>query len=191
MHHRVLLQFHSNRSTRHAPIGKYEEWSPAATVVTTGGNVLIALLIQLAALDGRVVTVKPNFSSGPPNNGTFDCRAGDEPQLESTAVDGELRVDSHTRCGSGLQGSPGPRRCGSSPGQSTRPGWMHQSDCGQSGGQRRLLEGRGGLYISRKMRVLIQGKATGQACQRGPGRCGQVRAAWWQALGSEQGPSRP
>jgi histidinol-phosphate aminotransferase len=51
-----------NCETLSAAIGGYEGWLPAATVVTTGSNVLIALLIQLAALDGRVVTVTPNFS---------------------------------------------------------------------------------------------------------------------------------
>jgi histidinol-phosphate aminotransferase len=51
-----------NGETLSAAIGAYEGWPPAATVVTTGSNVLIALLIQLAALDGRVVTVKPNFA---------------------------------------------------------------------------------------------------------------------------------
>ena len=44
-----------------AAIAQYEGWSPSGVVVTTGSNVLIALLIQLAALDRRVVTVKPNF----------------------------------------------------------------------------------------------------------------------------------
>ncbi len=45
-----------------AVIARYEDWSPAGVVVTTGSNVLIALLIQLAALDRRVVTVTPNFA---------------------------------------------------------------------------------------------------------------------------------
>jgi histidinol-phosphate aminotransferase len=45
-----------------AAIAHYEGWSPSGVVVTTGSNVLIALLIQLAALDRRVVTVKPNFA---------------------------------------------------------------------------------------------------------------------------------
>jgi histidinol-phosphate aminotransferase len=45
-----------------AAIAKYEDWSPAGVVVTTGSNVLIPLLIQLAALDRRVVTVTPNFA---------------------------------------------------------------------------------------------------------------------------------
>ena len=43
-------------------IAQYEGWSPSGVVVTTGSNVLIALLIQLTALNGRVVTVKPNFA---------------------------------------------------------------------------------------------------------------------------------
>jgi histidinol-phosphate aminotransferase len=43
-------------------LARHEDWSPAGTVVTTGSNVLIALLIQLSALGGRVVTVTPNFA---------------------------------------------------------------------------------------------------------------------------------
>jgi len=44
-------------------MARHEGWSPEGTVVTTGSNVLIALLIQLSALGGgRVVTVKPNFA---------------------------------------------------------------------------------------------------------------------------------
>lgn len=43
-------------------IARHDGWTPAGTVVTTGSNVLIALLIQLCALGGRVVTVKPNFA---------------------------------------------------------------------------------------------------------------------------------
>lgn len=43
-------------------IATHDGWAPSGTVVTTGSNVLIALLIQLCALGGRVVTVKPNFA---------------------------------------------------------------------------------------------------------------------------------
>lgn len=43
-------------------IGAHEAWPASGVVVTTGSNVLISLLIQLAALDGRVLTVKPNFA---------------------------------------------------------------------------------------------------------------------------------
>ncbi len=44
-------------------MARHEGWSPEGTVVTTGSNVLIALLIQLSAMGGgRVVTVKPNFA---------------------------------------------------------------------------------------------------------------------------------
>jgi histidinol-phosphate aminotransferase len=51
-----------NSETLMAHIASYEGWSPAGTVVTTGSNVLISLLIQLTALGGSVVTVKPNFA---------------------------------------------------------------------------------------------------------------------------------
>lgn len=43
-------------------IGRHEGWPASGVIVTTGSNVLISLLIQLAALDGRVLTVKPNFA---------------------------------------------------------------------------------------------------------------------------------
>jgi histidinol-phosphate aminotransferase len=43
-------------------IGQHDGWEPSGIVVTTGSNVLISLLIQLTALDSRVVTVKPNFA---------------------------------------------------------------------------------------------------------------------------------
>lgn len=44
-------------------VARHEEWPADGTVVTTGSNVLISLLIQLSALGGgRVVTVKPNFA---------------------------------------------------------------------------------------------------------------------------------
>jgi histidinol-phosphate aminotransferase len=45
-----------------AAIARHHEWSAPGVVVTTGSNVLISLLIQLAALDRRVVTVTPNFA---------------------------------------------------------------------------------------------------------------------------------
>ncbi len=43
-------------------IARHDGWTAEGTVAATGSNVLIALLIQLAALGGRVVTVKPNFA---------------------------------------------------------------------------------------------------------------------------------
>ncbi|WP_066269006.1 pyridoxal phosphate-dependent aminotransferase [Hydrogenophaga palleronii] len=44
-------------------LARFEGWSPAGTVITTGSNVLISLLIQLSALGGgRVLTVTPNFA---------------------------------------------------------------------------------------------------------------------------------
>jgi histidinol-phosphate aminotransferase len=43
-------------------IGLHDGWAPSGIVLTTGSNVLISLLVQLSALDSRVVTVKPNFA---------------------------------------------------------------------------------------------------------------------------------
>lgn len=51
-----------NSETLAADIAHYERWPADSTVVTTGSNVLIALLIQLVALGGTVLTVKPNFA---------------------------------------------------------------------------------------------------------------------------------
>lgn len=43
-------------------IARHDGWEAAGVVATTGSNVLIALLTQLCAIGGRVVTVKPNFA---------------------------------------------------------------------------------------------------------------------------------
>lgn len=43
-------------------IATYEDWPADGIVVTTGSNVLIALLTQLAGIGRRVVTVAPNFA---------------------------------------------------------------------------------------------------------------------------------
>lgn len=45
-----------------AKIAQHDGWPESGVVVTTGSNVLIPLLIQLTALQARVVTVKPNFA---------------------------------------------------------------------------------------------------------------------------------
>ncbi len=51
-----------NAETLSDAIAAHDGWSASGTVVTTGSNVLIALLIQLCALGGRVITVTPNFA---------------------------------------------------------------------------------------------------------------------------------
>lgn len=43
-------------------IADYEGWSTNGVVVTTGSNVLIALLTQLAGIGQQVITAKPNFA---------------------------------------------------------------------------------------------------------------------------------
>jgi histidinol-phosphate aminotransferase len=45
-----------------AAIGAHDDWPAAGTVAVTGSNVLIALLVQLAGMGARVLTVKPNFA---------------------------------------------------------------------------------------------------------------------------------
>lgn len=51
-----------NAETLAATIGAHEGWPASGVVPATGSNVLIALLIQLTALGGRVVTVRPGFA---------------------------------------------------------------------------------------------------------------------------------
>ena len=43
-------------------IAQHDQWDSAGVIATTGSNVLISLLIQLSALQSRVLTVKPNFA---------------------------------------------------------------------------------------------------------------------------------
>jgi histidinol-phosphate aminotransferase len=43
-------------------IAVFEDWTPSGVVVTTGSNVLIALLTQIAGIGKRVITVKPSFA---------------------------------------------------------------------------------------------------------------------------------
>ena len=45
-----------------AAIAQHDQWDSAGVIATTGSNVLISLLIQLSALQSRVLTVKPNFA---------------------------------------------------------------------------------------------------------------------------------
>lgn len=40
----------------------YEQWIEAGTLITTGSNVLIALITQMSGIGRHVVTVKPNFA---------------------------------------------------------------------------------------------------------------------------------
>ena len=43
-------------------VARHDQWAASGTVVTTGSNVLIALLVQLAGMGARVLTVQPNFA---------------------------------------------------------------------------------------------------------------------------------
>jgi histidinol-phosphate aminotransferase len=51
-----------NAETLCAAIGAHEGWPASGVVPATGSNVLIALLVQLAALEARVLTVRPAFA---------------------------------------------------------------------------------------------------------------------------------
>lgn len=51
-----------NGESLSAAIGRFDDWPAGGVVATTGSNVLIALLTQLAGMGQRVLTVKPNFA---------------------------------------------------------------------------------------------------------------------------------
>ncbi|WP_293909416.1 histidinol-phosphate transaminase [Deinococcus sp.] len=48
--------------TLRAQIAAFEGWDPEGVVVTPGSNVLIKVLTEMAGLDQRVLSVRPNFS---------------------------------------------------------------------------------------------------------------------------------
>ena len=64
-------------------LADYESWPEDGVVVTTGSNVLIALMIQLASIGGKVLTTKPNFA----------LYGLDAKLLESTLIECPLRED--------------------------------------------------------------------------------------------------
>lgn len=73
-------------------IAEHDQWSAAGTVVATGSNVLIALLIQLAALGGRVVTVKPNFALYGLDANLLGAKLSEVPLREDFSVDFEAVI---------------------------------------------------------------------------------------------------
>jgi len=51
-----------NAETVRRAVAKFENWDERGVVVTTGSNVLIKLITELAGMNRRVLTVKPSFS---------------------------------------------------------------------------------------------------------------------------------
>lgn len=51
-----------NAETVRRAVAKFENWDERGVVVTTGSNVLIGLITELAGMNRRVLTVKPSFS---------------------------------------------------------------------------------------------------------------------------------
>ena len=68
-------------------IGAYEDWTPAGVVVTTGSNVLIALLTQIAGIGKRVVTVKPSFALYALDATLLDAELTEVPLRDDLSVD--------------------------------------------------------------------------------------------------------
>jgi len=66
-----------------ASLSAYESWPEDGITVTTGSNVLIALMIQLASIGGKVLTTKPNFA----------LYGLDAKLMESTLIELPLRED--------------------------------------------------------------------------------------------------
>ena len=82
-------------------VARHESWSAKGAVVTTGSNVLIALLIQLSALGGgRVVTVKPNFALYALDAELLGATLTEVPLCEDQSVDTDAVI-------AALQGSEG------------------------------------------------------------------------------------
>lgn len=69
-------------------LAERESWPEEGITVTTGSNVLIALMIQLASFGGKVLTTKPNFALY-----GLDARL-----LESTLIELPLREDLSFDC---------------------------------------------------------------------------------------------
>ncbi|MES3000981.1 MAG: histidinol-phosphate transaminase [Pseudomonadota bacterium] len=70
-----------------AAVAAHDGWPASGTTVTTGSNVLIALLIQLSALGGRVVTVKPNFAMYGLDAGLLGAALTEVPLRADTTLD--------------------------------------------------------------------------------------------------------
>jgi len=93
---------HANR-LRDA-IARFEDWEPAGCVVTTGSNVLIALLIQLSGLGARVVTVTPNFTLYGLDARLLDVGLTEVPLQDDFSMDmGGLREATETAARTGTQ----------------------------------------------------------------------------------------
>ncbi|MEZ5644837.1 MAG: histidinol-phosphate transaminase [Burkholderiaceae bacterium] len=68
-------------------ISTYEGWPAESVVVTTGSNVLIALLTQLAGTGQQVVTAKPNFALYALGARLFDANLTEVPLTPNLALD--------------------------------------------------------------------------------------------------------
>jgi len=76
-----------NAETLCDAIAAYEDWTPTGVVVTTGSNVLIALLTQIAGIGKRVITVKPSFALYALDATLLDAKLTELPLRDDLSVD--------------------------------------------------------------------------------------------------------
>lgn len=76
-----------NAETLCSAIAAYEDWTPTDVVVTTGSNVLIALLTQIAGIGKRVITVKPSFALYALDATLLDAKLTEVPLRDDLTVD--------------------------------------------------------------------------------------------------------
>lgn len=82
-------------------IAAYEAWPAAGVVVTTGSNVLIALLTQLAGIGQRVITVKPNFALYALGANLLDAQLTEVPLRPDLSIDRDALISAIQAPGGG------------------------------------------------------------------------------------------
>jgi histidinol-phosphate aminotransferase len=68
-------------------IAEYESWPEEGVVVTTGSNVLISLICQIAGIEQRVLTVKPSFALYALDARLLGAEVTEVPLLDDFSVD--------------------------------------------------------------------------------------------------------
>lgn len=89
-------------------IAAYENWPADGIVVTTGSNVLIALLTQLAGIGRRVVTVAPNFALYALSARLLDVDLAEVALREDFSLDGDAVIEAIKNDNSGILYLPQP-----------------------------------------------------------------------------------
>lgn len=89
-------------------IGTHDAWPASGSIAATGRNVLIALLIQLAALDADVLTVTPAFALYGLDARLLGVRTNEMPLREDLTTDVDAVARLRTGGGIGVVFVPRP-----------------------------------------------------------------------------------